>query len=278
MRRPEYLKWLIEEHGQIENYDKQIKCFKVEYNKDPIILDEWALHIRRHYVLDEELEDDCTLLGLDVEQYLRKYVIPQKKESLGPTARSNTISEILFSDLLEFIYGYHVPRCRQHNMSGKTVSEHGTDVIGYKFARDRNHPNKEDRLLAVEVKAKLSSGDSSVISSAIKDSVKDEYRTSLSLNYMRKKLNEMGKTDESEDVRRFQKKVEEGLDYNLRYVAAGITSIDSLEKKIIDGKDVDVIPEIDGATLTINDGTSIFFVHGKQLMNLTHEIFERCIK
>lgn len=278
MIRPEYLKWIIEEQGLIENNDKQIKCYKIEYNNDPIILDEWALHIRRHYIGDEELEEEHSLVGMDVEQYLRKYVIPQKKEYLGPTARSNTISEILFSDLLEFIYGYHVPRCRQHNMSGKTVSEHGTDVIGYKFARDRNHPNKDDRLLAVEVKAKLSSGDSTVISSAIKDSVKDEYRTSLSLNYMRKKLKEMGKTDESEDIKRFQNKVEEGLDYSLRYIAAGITSIDSLENKMIDGKAVDVIPGIDGATLAINDGTSIFFVHGKQLMNLTHEIFERCIK
>lgn len=86
MKRPEYLKWIIEEQGRIENNDKQIKCYKIEYNNDLIILDEWALHIRRHYIGDEELVDDSSLVGLDEEQYLRKYVIPQKKRKL----RSNS--------------------------------------------------------------------------------------------------------------------------------------------------------------------------------------------
>lgn len=278
MDKPLYLKWLVEEQAQILNMERPIACFRIDYNNDPEVLDAWALHIRRHYILDAELEDDRALLDLDAEQYLRKYIIPQKDDHMGPTARSNTISEILFSDLLEFVYGYHVPRCRQHNMSGKTVSEHGTDIIGYKFAKDRDNPNKEDQLIAVEVKAKLSSGDTSVIADAVNDSLKDEYRTALSLNYMRKKLQEMGNAEEAADIRRFQQKLRDGYDYHLSYVAAGITSIPSLEQKLINGASISILPGIDGTALAINNGTSLFFVHGKQLMKLAHEIFERCIK
>lgn len=278
MKKPEYLKWLVEEQGQIENSEKTIKCYKINYNDDPVVLDAWALHIRRHYIPDDELKEDRELLNLTEEQFLRTYVIPQKNDGLGPTARSNTISEVLFSDLLEFVYGYHVPRCRQYNMSGKTVSEHGTDVIGYRYSKDRNRPSKDDRLVSIEVKARLSSSDVTVISDAVKDSAKDEFRTSLSLNYMRKKLKQMGKVEESEEIRRFQQKTREGYDYIINYVAAGITSIDTLETKIVDGKTIEVIPGIDGSTLAIKDGMSIFFVHGKQLMRLTHEVYERCIK
>ena len=39
----------------------------------------------------------------------------------------------MVSDLLEFIMGYTVPRYKQMNRSGKNNSEHGTDIIGYKF-------------------------------------------------------------------------------------------------------------------------------------------------
>lgn len=278
MGEPEYLKWIVEKKGVIFNNGIPVKCYKVEYNNDPAILDAWALHIRRHYISDEELADECDLLEITSDDYLKTYVIPQKDEGLGPTARSNTISEILFADLMEFIMGYKVPRCRQYNMSGKTVSEHGTDVIGYKFIKADKKPSINDRLVATEVKAVLSKSDMTVIDSAVKDSGKDEYRVSLTLNYMRKKLKMMGKIEESEDILRFQKKTKKGHDYHIDYVAAGITSLPSIPEKNIDGKTTAVIPEIDGNTLTINNNTSVFFVHGKQLMQLTHEIYERCVK
>lgn len=276
MEKPEYLKWIVEEQGQILGLDKTISCFRIEYNNDPIVLDSWAQHIRLHYISDEELQEDLDIYGIDQEQYLRKYVIPQKGEPLGATARSNVISEILISDLLEFVYGYNVPRCRQHNMSGKTVSEHGTDVIGYKYAVGRHKPSEEDSLIAIEVKAALSKSDTSVVDSAVADSAKDEFRTSLSLNYLRKKLKEMGHFDESNDIRRFQKKT--SMDYQMSYGAAGITSLYNLEKREKDGVIIEVIPGVCGADLMIKSDTNIYFVHGKALMELAHEVFERCIR
>lgn len=186
MNKPEYLRWIIKEDGVIKDNSIPLKCYRIEYNNDPDVLDDWALHIRRHYIPDDELEEDCTLLGLTSEEYLRSSVIPQKDVHLGPISRSNTITEILISDLLEFVYGFHVPRIRQTNMSGTTVSEHGTDVIGYQFEKEDKTPSSKDKLVAAEVKAVLSKADTSVVKSAVEDSVKDEYRVAQTLNYMRK--------------------------------------------------------------------------------------------
>ena len=43
-------------------------------------------------------------------------------------------------------------------------------------------------------------------------------------------------------------------------------------------KEVGIITGIDGASLAISDYRSIFFVHGKKLMELAHEVYERCKK
>lgn len=275
---PKYLKWIVEEEGIIENAEGKIKCYRLNYNNDPDVLDDWALHIRRHYISDTELEEECALLKNSPEEYLTKYIIPQKSEGLGPTARANTLTEILFSDLLEFIFGYHVPRCRQYNMSGKTVSEHGTDVVGYKFYKADKTPSQADSLIATEVKGILSKSDVSVIKKAIADSTKDEFRISLTLNYMRRKLKDMGKIEESNDILRFQTKTKRGYDYHIEYIAAGITSLPLLSQKQIDGKEVHIIPGIDGADLVISDDRNVFFVHGKKLMELAHNVYERCKK
>lgn len=278
MDKPEYLKWIVAEEGVVKNFDKTLKCYQINYNDDSKVLDDWALHIRRHYISDEELEGECELLDITPEEYLKTYIIPQKTDGMGSTARSNTISEILFSDLLEFIFGYHVPRCRQYNMSGKTVSEHGTDIIGYKLVKKDKKPSKEDTLVATEVKAVLSSEDTSVIDKAVTDSSKDEYRVALTLNYMRRKLRDMKRSDEENDIMRFQLKTKAGYDYQIKYIAAGITSLSSLRKEVLEEKELQVIPGVDGARLAIADDTAVFFVHGKNLMKLAHEVYERCKK
>ena len=95
---------------------------------------------------------------------------------------------------------------------------------------------------------------------------------------MRKKLKMMGKEEEAEDILRFQQKTKDNGDYHIDYVAAGITSLPVVVERNLNGKKIAVIPDIDGATLAIADDTSIFFVHGKQLMELTHEVYERCVK
>lgn len=269
MNKPQYIDWIVEEAGVVFEDHQPLNCYRLSYGIDDDILDDWALHIRRHYVPNDELEEDAALHKLTVEDYLRQYIIPQKGEPFGSTARSNDISEILFADLFEFILSYEVPRCKQYNRSGKNESEHGTDVIAYRFYAEGKEANRNDELVAIEVKAQLSSTDAcKTIKDAVADSKKDEHRFSHTLDYYRKKLRSMGKLAEAADVARFQQKTE--YPYKISYVGAAISSLPTVEKKIIVG--------IKGADLELKTDQSVFYVHGTDLMALTHRVFERCIK
>ena len=277
MERPSYLTWLIEEKGVALDNGEPIQCYKLDYANDDKTLNAWATHIRRHYISDEELADSCKELEISPEEYLKQFVIPQKgKDKMAGTARSNGISEILFSDLLEFIYDLEVPRCRMDNMSGPTVSEHGTDVIGYKFHNSDKSPDTKDRLVTVEVKAGLTQITTKVIEKAVIDANKDEYRIAQSLDYMRKKLKRMNKDDEAEDILRFQKKTK--YDYQLENYAAGMSSLEEIPEQKVNGKEMKIIPEIDGADLRLKGDAGVYYVHGKSLMELAHNIYDRCVR
>lgn len=277
MERPSYLTWLIEEKGVILDNGEPIRCYKLDYSDDDEILNAWAVHLRRHYITDKELAETCEELELSSEEYLKQFVIPQKgKDKMAGTARSNGISEILFSDLLEFIYGFEVPRCRMNNMSGPTVSEHGTDVIGYKFHNSDKTPDTKDRLVTVEVKAGLTQDTTDVIEKAVIDANKDEYRLAQSLDYMRKKLKRMDKLDEAKDILRFQKKTR--VDYKLENYAAGVSSLEEIPEFELDGNKTKIIPEIVGDDLRLKGDAGIYYVHGKSLMELAHKIYDRCVK
>lgn len=277
MERPSYLTWLIKEDDVVLDNGEPIKCYKLDYTDEEKIIDAWAVHIRKHYISDEELVESCEELDMTPEEYLKQNVIPQRGEDkMAGTARSNGISEILFSDLLEFVENLEVPRCRMDNMSGKTVSEHGTDVIGYKFNNPDKTPDVKDRLITLEVKAGLTKSTTDVIEKAVIDANKDEYRLSQSLDYMRKKLKRMNKHEASRDILRFQKKTK--VDYQLENYAAGMSSLDEIPVKAIDEVKTQIIPEIVGDKLRLKGDAGIYYVHGKKLMDLAHKIYDRCVR
>lgn len=268
MSRPSHIKWFVEEQGIRLKDNTPVNCYFIDYQDDDAVLDEWALHIRRNYIDDEQLVEDAAVNEMTIEEYLTQYVIPQKEETLGPIARSADIGEIIVSDLLEFVYGFSVHRFKMKNRSGKCNSQQGTDVIGYKYYYADHSKSDKDELIATEVKATLTSEDYSSISKAIKDSAKDEHRLARSINYCRKRLSELGQTQESEEITRFLFKPD--LDYKLIFAAAGISSKKDVDSEIeLDAKD-------DG--LEIQNGEIIFFIHGEKLMELTHKIYERCKK
>ena len=269
MNKPQYINWIVKEDGVVFEDNYPLFCFRLSYEINDNIFDDWALHIRRHYLTDDELIEGATLNELTVEEYLRKFIVPQKEEPLGSTARSNDISEILFADLFQFVLNYEVPRCKQYNRSGKNSSEHGTDIIAYKYFEGASQPNIKDKLVAIEVKARLTSKEAcKAIKDAVKDSKKDEYRLSLTLDYYRKTLRSMGKSDEAQNIARFQQKVEKP--YKVLYVGAAISSLPSVNNHVIVG--------INGSDLELKTGQYVFYVHGKDLMSLAHKVFERCTK
>ena len=266
MNRPSYIDWIIEEKGITIKDGIPINCYSIDYKDDDTILDDWALHIRRNYIKDEDLLFDAEINGMNVEQYLHDRVIPQRNEELGPTARSGDITEILVSDLLEFIFGYSVPRYKQKNRSGKNNSEHGTDVIAYKYFNGYDNPSEKDELIATEVKAALTSTGYAPLENAIKESKKDEQRLARTIDHCRKRLKELGNLEESSEVARFLLKPDNN--YKLTYAAAGISSCQTVDQEIK--------LSASGEELHISTKQRIFFIHGKTLMNLAHKIYERC--
>lgn len=268
MNRPLYIDWIAEEKGITLKDGIPLETYCLNYTLDDKVLDDWALHIRRHYESDDELAESLAIKKIAVEDYLKEEVIPQKKDALGPAARAGDITEILISDILQFVLGYHSPRYKQANRSGKCNSEHGTDVFAYKFFRTDKKCDSKDELIAAEVKAILSTSDHSVITNAVRHSLKDHDRVSRTLNHMRKKLKSMGHIDESRDIVRFLNPAEDP--YKTTFYAVGVSSED-----VIVGN---VIIDVSGNDLALQANHKLFYVHGKDLMDLTHNIYDRCIK
>lgn len=269
MNRPKYINWFVEESTVTLEDGVPISCYRLDYTVDEDVCCEWALHLRQHYECDDELAESLRITGLSAEEYLRSNVIPQKSDPLGPTSRSNDFTEIMISDLLEFIHGYSVPRCKQRNRSGKTSSEHGTDILAYKFDKQDKSPSIKDELMAVEVKAGLSSNKYTPICKAVTDSHKyDEVRHALTLNYYRKQLRYINNHEQANEIARFQQKSEH--DFIITYVAAAIISRETIPHNVVLG--------IKGDDLELRQDNKVFLVHGKKLMALAHDIFEKCVK
>ena len=50
MDRPQYVNWIVREDGVVFEDQQPLNCYRLSYVIDDAILDDWALHIRKHYV------------------------------------------------------------------------------------------------------------------------------------------------------------------------------------------------------------------------------------
>ena len=92
--------------------------------------------------------------------------------------------------------------------------------------------------------------------------------SSATPRHCRKRLKELGKIEEAEEVKRFLFKPDNN--YRITYVAAGVSSRENIDDAIELG--------FSGEELEIRKNELIFYVHGKKLMELTHNIYQRCCK
>ena len=84
------------------------------------------------------------------------------------------------------------------------------------------------------------------------------------------------KQDEAKDILRFQKKNK--FDYKVENYAAGMSSLEEIPEKVVDETKAKIIPEIVGDELRLKGDASIYYVHGKKLMDLAHKIYDRCVR
>ena len=152
-----YIRWFVEESTVTLSDGTPIPCYRLDHTKDEDTLNEWAFHLRRHYESDGSIKKSISDTGLSVAEYLRNYVLPGA-QNLAAACRSGDFTEILVSDLLEFVHHYKVPRCKQQNRANKDRSTQGTDIIGYNYANPDGTASTKDELVAAEVKGILSRG------------------------------------------------------------------------------------------------------------------------
>lgn len=270
MKKPGHMNWIIKEHDIEIRDGKYVQCYRINFdlsNED--LLKSWAKHIRRQYESDESLIESLEATDESKEEYLRRNVIPQKEMVKGPTMRSADFGEIIFSDLLEYIYEYTVPRCKMVNRATPVQSEQGTDIIAYNYYLSDRNSHEQDVLCTVESKMTATNSSVSTVSTAIEHSIKDGIRYSATLNYYRKKLKFLGEIDQSREISRFQKKSEKNFIHKIM-AGAGISRI-KVDKDI-------KIDFVDNEDIKLEKVDSIFLIYCKDLMDLIHELYERCIE
>lgn len=269
--QPKYLDLLVKAppNGIVDCV--KVKCYtlpKIDECGDVIMAD-WALHVRRHYIFDEELRAVVQRRSVTVEEYLRRSVIPDKRETM-----SGDFGEMLIADLLECFENYRVPRYKHCDRLDRNESEHGSDVIGYRVL-DLQSCDAEDELLVVEVKTQTSSGYiKGVVNKAKTDSKKDRVnlrrmdksRLGMTLNYLERRSDDYGDFVTAAIMRRFLEAAE--FPCVIRYGIGAIAATDkasALIAKNYQSADFDTLDKV-------------LVLGGADVAQLLTRIYEGCTK
>lgn len=266
-QKPQYIGWIIKENGIVFEDKAPLNSYRIDYDDTKEdILNEWAEHIRKHYISDELLEKSMSSLHLTKKEYLTSYCVPQKCHVKGPSTISAEWAEILVYDLVEYVLNYISLRGRHWNKPTPTSPIQGSDILAAKMLKETPSPN--DELFVIEVKASLRKCDYNKLVKAKQDSEDDTFRHSISLNFMRIKYLEAHEDILMRIADRFQQKA--NCPYKILYGAAAVVSQKEIEN--------DTIAGINGGDLKIRADDQIFLVHGDRLMDLAYNLYERIIK
>ncbi|MEO2060746.1 MAG: Hachiman antiphage defense system protein HamA [Mesonia sp.] len=261
----EHTNWFFKIETNLKSKDGKEVCL-LEYNydlNDKTVLSKWAKHFRNHYCFDSEIDFLRNGTGLSRKDFLVQLKFPTEARGFGSGIRSGDFSEILVADYLEYILGYWVPRTRYGNKTIRDESTKGTDLIGFKLY-DENKTTK-DVLKMFEVKAQYSGNKAKPrLQDAIDDSIKDDLRKAESLNAIKQRLFDKGKTEEALKVARFQNQVD--MPYTSEFGVAALYSNDIYDE--------DVIINCDTSAHPYNSALFLIVIKGDDMMKLVHKLFE----
>lgn len=263
---PEYLSLLEEEAFEIEGVPT--RCFRLVVPNDDEKLDAWALHLRRHYIRDDELMQECAKTCLDPAQYLQEYSVPSKDTCLGSSCRSGDFGEIVISDILQFLEGYDVPRYKQWRRVDKDQSGPGTDVIAYRIDRTSKTPNPNDELHAIEVKTGATKQDLlALVRNAAATSKNEPNRLPITIAHMRRVSEDCDDLQTYEDAMRFACKTTKP--YQTKFEVAAVDST----------RELSAMPKnIEAGDVGITNQSGVYLVHRADLMSAIHELYSRCLR
>lgn len=215
-------------------------------------LNEWAKHILAHYISSDEIIDGANTNKISEQEYIAKFVLPTAKKDL-----SGNFGEIIFADFIEFVLGYSVPRYKLYGNYPNNPTQ-GIDIVAYK----KNISNSaDDTVLFSEIKCRLSTKSFVSLQEAINDITKRDKEYALALDSMRRRLNQIGNTDESQEIRRFS---DPEKPYKLVKGAGLITLSDACTTK-----------DFVGVSIAGGNKIEVHVIHSNDIWNLTQDLWRR---
>lgn len=261
----EYLNWLKKvDQIILSSCGKPIEVYEFYYdiNNDQI-MSEWATHFRNHYCLDSEI-DMLKAPNQTRTEYLKEIKFPTQIGGFGAQIRAGDFAEIFFSDFLQYLLQFYIPRTRYDRKGKQNLSPSGSDIIGFKMVNNPRLPNKSDIFMLCEVKASLSK-QKNVLQEAIDHSVKDILRKAVSLNGMKERLLDQKKYEDIEIVNRFQNDVDHP--YKEEYGASTLVSMENDDYAFLTPSSTVDHPH--------SEDLFLIAISGNKLMELVHHLYER---
>lgn len=256
-KKPKYIEWFVKNPEEIKlDTGESLVVYSINHQVDDSILDEWGKHISQHYIDDYRAEERAHKLKVSKEEYLKSNWFDLAGKDI-----SGNFAEIVFSDFIEFVLGFQVPRYKLfNNYPGNP--QHGIDLFGFKF---NEKDSTKDIVNFMEVKAVLSKKDYSTISSSVEDiNKRTDKQFALILENAHEKLFSLGCFDEVTMIERFQDSEKQCI----RLKSSGAitisdtcTSDDFIGLKVTNGLDV-----------------MIHLIHGNDLLNVAKDLYRRACK
>lgn len=275
-RNPPHLDWLVDTGKKLKTAcGADVDVLELRHSNDAGILSAWAEHFRNQYCSDDMI--DALKGNMSRKDYLENIKFPSKTKP-GPSIRSGDFAEILLADYLEWRLKFWVPRLRWSGKSARDESAKGCDIIGFHFAQD-NGTSPKDMLAIIESKANLSATKKNRLQDAVVDSVKDDRRKGESLNALKQRLIEQGKSIEAGLVGRFQDPVD--VSYQDLRAAAAVFSTAGYDEKLIQATDTTSIEIKTGKRgkkiikHPHHGNLRMVVVKGDDLMALVNDLYQR---
>jgi len=270
LRPPSHISFLYNTGTILHTSDgKNVEVWELRHNSNTTVLSQWAKHFREHYCKDSEIDSLRSGTGYSRREYLDKIKFPDISQAPGPSTRAGDFGEILVTDFLEFIGDYEVlsRNTRYNYKTNRNESTKGSDVIGFHFI---NYPidNPQDELAVFEAKAKFTGSTNDAeqrLQEAIKDSAKDRFRISESLNAMKQRFIERKMDNEKLKVERFQNEADHP--YKTINGAVALVCNNNYSTAIATKASSNNHPNKVNLRLII--------IKGNDMMNLVHELYRR---
>jgi hypothetical protein len=262
----QHTNWLIKTGDRLTTADgKSVDVWEFRHDNDEVVLSAWAKHFRNHYCFDRDIDFLRKGHNKTRSEYLNTIKFPDCKQAPGPSIRAGDFGEILVADLLEYLFGYWVPRTRYCDKAARNESTKGSDIIGLHIVKDGDS-SSNDRLAIFEAKAQFSGAKAKPrLQEAVDGSAKDIVRKAESLNAIKQRLLYRNELNDAQKIERFQNEVDEP--YQVVFGAVAL-----VEKSLFD---VSMTISTDASFHPHSGDLVLVVITGDRMMSLVHELYRR---